>query len=188
MPVTKTKVGLKNKLNFGKYKDKFTVEEILDLDLQYMIWLHNNASNISFTAPVVKAMNNKILAESQVVTSDKLFLTLNRSGNFIGTRSTKTQCGIEGSVNYLYSVAVTCLEQDVDPTTGFLFDNKIVEDYFVDKYVKKKDECPSCERMAAEAARYFHSMLINNGITARQIRVDVGGSPQAFMRAEINLN
>ena len=133
-------------------------------------------------------LKKRVVSKSHEISSDKLMLTLNRTGNFIGTRSTKTQCGIEGSVNYHYSVAVTCLELDVDPTTGFLFDNKIVDDYFVDKYMKRKDECPSCERMAAEAARYLHDMLLNNGITARQIRVDVGGSPQAFMRAEINFN
>ena len=129
---------------------------IYNMSCGYTITL---VSEVQFTNQVINRIKELMKQEKEDVTSDLLMLTLNRSGNFIGTHSTASQCGINGAVNYYYNVTVTCLERDVDPETGFLFDNKIVEDYFVNKYVKLREECPSCERMSAEALRFLHSML-----------------------------
>jgi hypothetical protein len=107
-------------------------------------------------------------------------LTINVTGNFHVDESHEFQCGTQGQTVFGYKVAITGYSCNLDPNTGFLFNNAIILDYFNNFH--KHNIVSSCELIADKACDWFANRLIENSMYVSKIVVTI--IPNSFAHLE----
>lgn len=89
-------------------------------------------------------------------------------------------------MSYKYKVSVTGAARYLD-AQGFLMDNLILRDHFVNSYESGKKKADSCERMACSVIRAVRKYCRDNNVPhVSRIYVEIWGSDTSFIVAEWN--
>lgn len=111
-------------------------------------------------------------------------LTINKEGQYTTFSESDTQCGKTGEHSYRYFVSITATNKNLTEE-GFVMDNKLIDDYFQQKYTKNKKICLSCEIMAMEAIESFKNLLAQlTKADVKRIYVRIYGTQTSFIEAE----
>lgn len=120
---------------------------------------------------------------------NKIDLTVNKLGEFLvpdSRQNADNQCGKKGNHTYKYKVSITGVLEDLNKK-GFLLDNKVIEDYFIETYMKEKKVTNSCELMACAAIEFIQGYCKEHKIgSLKRCYVQIWGSDSSFIEAEWN--
>lgn len=104
-------------------------------------------------------------------------LTLTRKGSFtVGEcHDDTTQCGMRGSRNLHYSVAITSTERQLD-SQGFIIDNNEIQRYFDEQY-RKVARFLSCEEIACAACEGLKKLVGSRRCRSIAVTIAPYGTP-----------
>lgn len=96
------------------------------------------------------------------------------------------QCGKVGVRNYKYKVSVKGSSNHLD-AQGFLVDNMVIYQYFIDTYHNRKLKCESCESMVCAAICFIKDYCKEQELKGiKSIYVQLWGSDHSFIEGEYN--
>lgn len=121
-----------------------------------------------------------------------ILLTINREGAFKADTIKSahvSQCGRVAKEEYQYKVSITATNKKLMQPFGFVVDNALVHDYFIETYEKGRAKCLSCELMSCAALEHFRSLFVGKlapckGVELVSIKVTIRGSDHSFIEGE----
>lgn len=110
-------------------------------------------------------------------------LTLERNGtvDVVATGDVSRKCGPIGANTLAFRVFVECPDTCLDDD-GFVIDHNELQAYF-DRTWGKVTDFPSCERIAKQAIRELHDLMVEKGSHPCRIEVTVAAFGQAGITA-----